>query len=95
MKPLKTFTIVVFCLALLFVASSCAVVVRKDNGKHRGWFKNRNNPHHPRTTNPGIYKGSKEIKLKGKKKKLTAQVVTFDDAYQWQAIKPYKNQDHG
>jgi hypothetical protein len=26
---------------------------RKDNGLHKGWYKNPNNPHHPRTTNPG------------------------------------------
>ncbi|MEJ8803115.1 hypothetical protein [Pontibacter sp. H249] len=25
----------------------------KDNGLHKGWYKNTNNPHHPRTTNPG------------------------------------------
>lgn len=22
-------------------------VVKKDNGKHKGWYKNPNNPHHP------------------------------------------------
>ncbi|MDX5421925.1 MAG: hypothetical protein LPK07_06755 [Hymenobacteraceae bacterium] len=26
---------------------------RKDNGLHRGWYKNSHNPHHPHTTNPG------------------------------------------
>ncbi|WP_147294273.1 hypothetical protein [Pontibacter diazotrophicus] len=25
----------------------------KDNGLHKGWYKNPNNPHYPRTTNPG------------------------------------------
>lgn len=88
MKPFKTFIIVVICMAFLFVASSCAVL-RKDNGKHRGWFKNRNNPQILRTTNPGKSKGTKEVKLKVKKKKLTAQVVTIEDLYQWQVIKPY------
>ncbi|GAB3821869.1 hypothetical protein GCM10028895_24900 [Pontibacter rugosus] len=32
------------------------IVVQKehhDNGQHKGWYKNPNNPHHPRTTNPG------------------------------------------
>lgn len=24
-----------------------------DNGLHKGWYKNPNNPHHPNTTNPG------------------------------------------
>ncbi|MCJ8167299.1 hypothetical protein MKJ04_20835 [Pontibacter sp. E15-1] len=34
---------------------------RKDNGKHKGWHKNSNNPHHPNTTNPGHtkHKGDK------------------------------------
>jgi hypothetical protein len=34
---------------------------KKDNGLHKGWYKNTNNPHHPRTTNPGHTKnkGSK------------------------------------
>lgn len=34
---------------------------KKDNGLHKGWYKNPNNPHHPRTTNPGHtkHKGGK------------------------------------
>jgi len=75
-------------LALIFVTSSC-VVVRKDNGKHRGWFKNRNNPPHLNSKFPGKSKGAKEGKSIGKKKKLNAQVITFEDLYQWQVIKPY------
>lgn len=45
-------------LTALVLLSSC-VVVHKDNGRHRGHYKhkryhhNRNNPHHPATTNPG------------------------------------------
>lgn len=37
------------------------VISKKDNGLHKGWYKNPNNPHHPRTTNPGHTKhhGSK------------------------------------
>lgn len=31
----------------------------KDNGLHKGWYKNPNNPHHPRTTNPGHTKHKK------------------------------------
>jgi hypothetical protein len=31
----------------------------KDNGLHKGWYKNPNNPHHPRTTNPGHTKQKK------------------------------------
>jgi len=88
MKLFKPLIIIFFSLILLFAVSSC-VVVRKDNGKHRGWFKNRNNPHHFNSTNPGKSEGSKEGKSKGKKKKLTAQAFSIDDIYQWQGIKPY------
>ncbi|RAU84474.1 hypothetical protein DP923_01040 [Pontibacter arcticus] len=28
-------------------------VIKKDNGNHKGWYKNPNNPHHLHTTNPG------------------------------------------
>ncbi|HET6245186.1 MAG: hypothetical protein H0V01_12045 [Bacteroidetes bacterium] len=53
MRPLKTAAILAFCAGLLFSTSSCLVVVKKDNGRHKGWFKNTNNPHHPHSTNPG------------------------------------------
>lgn len=43
-----------------------AGTTRKDNGLHKGWYKNPNNPHHPNTTNPGHTKG--KSKGKGKKK---------------------------
>jgi hypothetical protein len=43
---------------------------RKDNGLHKGWYKNPNNPHHPNTTNPGHTKHeNKSGNKKGKKKK--------------------------
>lgn len=37
------------------IMTSCAVIVvpKKDQGKHKGWFKNRHNPHHPASDNPG------------------------------------------
>lgn len=42
---------------------------RKDNGLHKGWYKNPNNPHHPNTTNPGHTKQNGQgNKKKGKKK---------------------------
>ena len=47
---------------------------QKDNGLHKGWYKNPNNPHHPNTTNPGHtkHKKGKAAKAgsakKGKKK---------------------------
>lgn len=43
---------------------------RKDNGLHKGWYKNPNNPHHPNTTNPGHTKQKgKPTGKNGKKKK--------------------------
>lgn len=35
------------------VVSKSKSATKKDNGLHKGWYKNTNNPHHPRTTNPG------------------------------------------
>ncbi|WP_161890186.1 hypothetical protein [Pontibacter russatus] len=37
----------------------------KDNGLHKGWYKNPNNPHHPNTTNPGHTKAKKGKGAKG------------------------------
>jgi hypothetical protein len=34
----------------LFLFSTSSCVVKKDNGKHKGWFKNPNNPHNPAHT---------------------------------------------
>jgi len=53
MKTGKTIAILVVCLGLLISVPSCTVFVKKDNGHHRGWNKNPNNPHHPHSTNPG------------------------------------------
>lgn len=63
MKKLKTLVVIVLCSGLLFSLSSCLVLV-KDNPKPRGWFKNTNNPHHPKSTNPG--KGNSKHKNKHK-----------------------------
>lgn len=42
---------------------------KKDNGLHKGWYKNPNNPHHPNTTNPGHTKQNGQGNgKKGKKK---------------------------
>lgn len=57
---MKTFnTILIIALSFFFVINitSCFVVYEKDNGKHKGWYKNPNNPHHPNSTNPGKAKG--------------------------------------
>jgi hypothetical protein len=63
MKVLKSIAILAVSSALLFSQASCVVVHTKDNGKHKGWRKNPNNPHHPNSTNPGHAKQ----KAKGKK----------------------------
>ncbi|MBC7485987.1 MAG: hypothetical protein H7282_04475 [Cytophagaceae bacterium] len=51
--------LVIFILSL----SSCVAIVTTDaphdNGQHKGWYKNRNNPHNPNTTNPGHTKKKK------------------------------------
>jgi len=59
MKPSKTIAILALSLGLLFSTTSCLVLVKKDNGKHKGWHKNSNNPHHPNSSNPGHSKGKK------------------------------------
>lgn len=51
------------------VISKSKSASRKDNGLHKGWYKNPNNPHHPRTTNPG------HTKHKGNGKANTTVVV--------------------
>lgn len=62
MKRVKLIFVALTCSMLLFNLSSC-VIYKKDNGRHKGWNKNRNNPHNPNTTNPGKPNG----KPKGKK----------------------------
>jgi hypothetical protein len=52
MKKFRTLVILSLCTMLLFSATSCAVFVKKDNGQHKGWYKNSNNPHNPNSTNP-------------------------------------------
>ncbi|MCB9194862.1 MAG: hypothetical protein H6598_01380 [Flavobacteriales bacterium] len=50
-------------VALSFILNSCAVfIAEKDHGKHNGWYKNTNNPHHPKSTNPGHQKKYKKEK---------------------------------
>ncbi|MDP1800753.1 MAG: hypothetical protein Q8L81_05345 [Bacteroidota bacterium] len=67
MKTLITFrfiSIIIFTV-ILISQTSCVSFYTKDNGKHKGWYKNSNNPHHPNSTNPGNSHG----KSKGKSKK--------------------------
>lgn len=56
-------------LTLLIISTtSCLVLVpteRHDNGKHKGWYKNSNNPHNPNHDNE--HKGDKKNKRKHRK----------------------------
>jgi hypothetical protein len=57
MNTLKTIVTIIFCTVLLVSVSSCAVILEPANyGKHNGWYKNSNNPHHHNGTNPGHFK---------------------------------------
>lgn len=47
----------VLCMGLLFSATSCAVVVKRDNGIQRGHHRNPNNPHHNYSASPKRDKG--------------------------------------
>ncbi|SFU92479.1 hypothetical protein SAMN04487941_3399 [Pontibacter akesuensis] len=67
MRKLKNLVLVVMALTLVSSCtvsrkkptSVGKVIIVKDakkssdNGLHKGWYKNPNNPHHPLTTNPG------------------------------------------
>lgn len=62
MKNMKIFLALALTGAILLPLASCVVFVRKDNGRHKGWHKNPNNPHHPTTKNPGNNKGGQKHK---------------------------------
>lgn len=67
MKKFRTILSIALCMIFLVGTTSCAVRVQeghvhRDQGNHRGWYKNSNNPHHPQSTNPG------HEKSKGKQK---------------------------
>lgn len=69
MKIFKTFAAVILSIGLLIGVNSCTVsIFKKNNGKHKGWHKNPNNPHHPNTTNPGHTKDPGKSKGKHKNK---------------------------
>ena len=62
MKILRIIAILGLCIGLLGSMTSCFVLVERDSGKHPGWFKNSNNPHHPNSTNPGHSDGKSRNK---------------------------------
>jgi hypothetical protein len=50
MKAAQLLASMGICFGLLFSTTSCVVVHKHDNGKHKGWYKNPKNPHHPSNT---------------------------------------------
>ena len=62
MKISAIISMMVLCLVFLFSTTSCTVVLKKDNGKHRGWYKSPATPNPPTVINPGKSKG-KQNKL--------------------------------
>lgn len=66
MKILRSITAVMLVTVLLLNLTSCLVVHQpKDNGKHKGWYKNNGNPHSPFSKSPAKTAG----KAHGKHKK--------------------------
>jgi hypothetical protein len=57
MRTIKLVALLAFTLGFLLSTTSCVVTLKSDNGNHKGWYKNPNNPHHPHTTNPGKVAG--------------------------------------
>ena len=53
MKKIRIVVILIFCIGLIVSTQSCTVLIRKDNGKHKGWYKNTNNPHNPYSSKHG------------------------------------------
>lgn len=57
MKNFRPVILMIVYLAFLFCSTSCVVFSKGDNGRHKGWQKNPNNPHHQNSTKPGKSKG--------------------------------------
>jgi len=51
MKQYFKYLCIFLCLSFLTATATSCVVTKHNNGKKRGWFKNKKNPHHPNTTN--------------------------------------------
>lgn len=44
----------------LLSATSCVVLVKRDNGRHKGWFKHPQNPHNPYNSSNGKHKSNSQ-----------------------------------
>lgn len=53
MKYSKIIFAILLFTAFLFTAESCIVLMKEDNGKHKGWYKNQNSNHGIVSTKPG------------------------------------------
>ncbi len=62
MKTLGIFAVILMFAGFLVCTSSCAVIVKRDNGVHRGWYKIPDRPHHQNSENPGKHKGNRKNK---------------------------------
>jgi hypothetical protein len=56
MKTIRAFFVMVIFLGLLFGSASCTVFFTKDNGKHKGWYKNSGNNHNANHSDQGNHK---------------------------------------
>jgi hypothetical protein len=69
---MKTPFQILFSLTVVLILSSCTriiviqdVPVKHDNGLHKGWYKNPNNPHNPAHSSNGKVNNGKGNKGKG------------------------------
>jgi len=69
MFKLKSIVLVICSTLFLFSQSSCVVLVRKDNGLHKGHYKSPNNPKPSKSFSPGKSHGKPHGKPPGKFKK--------------------------
>jgi flagellar basal body-associated protein FliL len=62
MKRLKVMILIVLSMVILMGTQSCLVLTKKDNGKHKGWYKNKKNPHNPKHNNSKKNKNAYYVK---------------------------------
>lgn len=53
MRIFRLFVIMMVAMLFLFCSTSCVILPKRDNGRHKGWQKNSKNPHHRNNTKPG------------------------------------------
>lgn len=73
-KTKSTSLIILLLIGVAFINNACVIESKTRVQSPKGWFKNSNNPHHPKSTNPGH---NKEKDKKGKKKNHQAAAITI------------------